>query len=515
MPVHHLDTCELGVGDAPKLRIARVVTGLWQVADMERQAGRALDADTAADAMVEYVDAGFHSFDMADHYGTSELITKRCLEKLRARGDGAKVPEVFTKWCPQPGAMTAEAVRAGVQARLDRLGVAAVDLLQFHWWQYEHLAYVDAARELGKLQQEGLVRHLGLTNFDTDHLRVVNASGAKVCSNQVCFSLLDRRAAGAMTEYCLQHGVKLLCYGTLGGGFLSEKWLGAPEPTPAERDAFTWSQAKYYRFVEGIGGWAVLQGILEAAAGVAKKHNVSVSNVATRWVLEQPAVAAVLVGARLGESEHRADNAKVFSFAFDADDHAAIGAALQAAKTLPGDCGDEYRRPPFLTASGDLTHHLTQLPQYYTATPTRGGRRSLVDSGTSWEIKAGFARATRQGDVIHVSGTTATHGDDPVCEGDPHGQAVFALDKIVASVAALGGTREDIIRTRIYMTGDTLAQWEGVAEAHGRYLWDVRPANTLIGVHSLVGPYDVEIEAEALVAPQPAPPAEDAATRQQ
>ena len=124
--------------------------------------------------------------------------------------------------------MTAEVVRAGVERGLRRLGVATIELLQFHWWSFEHLAYLDAMKELDKLRREGLIRHLGVTNFDTAHLRVVVKHGIEIVSNQVCFSLIDRRAAGEMSAFCLEHGVRLLAYGTLAGGFLSERWLGRP-----------------------------------------------------------------------------------------------------------------------------------------------------------------------------------------------------------------------------------------------------------------------------------------------
>ena len=109
-----------------------------------------------------------------------------------------------------------------------------------------------------------------------------------------------------MSAFCLEHGIRLLAYGTLAGGFLTERWLGAPEP---RRRIADWSKMKYKRFIDAIGGWAVLQAhSRRRSTRSPRKHGVSIANVATRWVLEQPAVAAVIVGARLGEREHRADN---------------------------------------------------------------------------------------------------------------------------------------------------------------------------------------------------------------
>jgi aryl-alcohol dehydrogenase-like predicted oxidoreductase/enamine deaminase RidA (YjgF/YER057c/UK114 family) len=476
---------------APGLEISRIITGLWQIADMER-GGRRVDPQMAASAMADYVDAGFDTFDMADHYGSAELIAGDCARRFGAGGRAR--PKLFTKWCPEPGEMTSEVVRAGVQCSLDRLGVSTIDLLQFHWWSFEHSGYLDAMKELAVLQREGKICELGVTNFDTDHLRVLVKHGIPVVSNQVCFSLLDPRPAGDMSAFCREYGIKLLAYGTLGGGFLGDRWLGAPRPR-----ADDWSKMKYLRFVDAIGGWETLQAILTSLAGIARKHAVSIANVATRWVLDQPAVAAIIVGARLGEREHRADNVRLGSLALDDDDRAALERALARARRIPGDCGDEYRRPPYLTASGDLSHHLDKIPSVYksVAMEARPGRRR-IDSGSVWEPVCGYSRAIRVGDRILVSGTTATHGSGAVvCPGDVAGQTVYILDKIAASLAALGGSLDDVVRTRIYLRD--ARQWEAASRVHGRYFSRVRPANTLIETSALVGDYEVEIEAEAVV----------------
>jgi aryl-alcohol dehydrogenase-like predicted oxidoreductase/enamine deaminase RidA (YjgF/YER057c/UK114 family) len=476
---------------AAGLEISRVVTGLWQVADMER-GGRLLDPQAGAQAMAEYAAAGFDTFDMADHYGSAEVITGHLLARPEGRGVRA-----FTKWCPPPGPMTPQAVREGVQRSLERMRTARIDLLQFHWWTFEHPGWIDAMTELARLREEGLIGHIGLTNFDTVHLQVLLAEGIPVASNQVCLSLLDRRATGAMSQLCLRHGVKLLAYGTLGGGFLSERWLGADEPG----EVSDWSKMKYSRFIREIGGWPALQGVLHAADRVARRHGVSIANVATRWVLEQPAVAAVIVGARLGEREHRADNLGLFGFALDEADRAELEAAFAATRAIPGDCGDEYRRPPFLTASGDLSHHLDALPPVWeplTVTPYDGAKpRQRVDTGSVWEPMAGYSRAVRLGDRIVVSGTTATHGSGRLIgAGDAAAQTTYILDKIAASLAAVGGCLEDVVRTRVYLTD--VEDWRAVCEVHGRYFGDIRPANTLLQVAGLIGAgYRVEIEAEA------------------
>lgn len=471
-----------------RLEISRALTGLWQVADIEKD-GAIIDPDTGAGWLADYAAAGFDSFDMADHYGSAEIIAGRLL----ARGAG---PMVATKWCPPPGPMSAKVVRAGVQERLQRLGVERIDLLQFHWWSFDHPAWLDALHEMARLREEGLIAEMGVTNFDAAHFNLALSDGVPLLTNQVSFSLLDRRAAGDLAQVCARHGAWILGYGTLNGGFLSDRWLGQPEPA----DIADWSKMKYHRFIRTAGGWAAFQTILAAAAQVARKHGVSISNVATRWVLEQARVAGVIIGARLGERFHGADNLRLFSFALDAEDRATLQAAFAATTPIPGDCGDEYRKPPFLTASGDLSHHLDTIPPAFTPEPAPGGARVLT--GSHWEDVAGYCRARRIGERVLVSGTTAVAGlSRAVAPGDAGAQTTYILDRIIAAVVALGGGVQDIVRTRIYITdeADVLA----ISKAHGRVFGAIKPANTLVRVAGLIGDHRVEIEAEAIVPPQP------------
>jgi enamine deaminase RidA (YjgF/YER057c/UK114 family) len=101
-----------------------------------------------------------------------------------------------------------------------------------------------------------------------------------------------------------------------------------------------------------------------------------------------------------------------------------------------------------------------------------------------------------------VSGTTATHGGDRcVASGDPDAQTTYILDKIAASLTALGGRMEDMVRTRIYLRD--AAKWEPVSRAHGRFFGAIMPANTMVQAGDLIGDYEVEIEAEAVVADDP------------
>jgi aryl-alcohol dehydrogenase-like predicted oxidoreductase/enamine deaminase RidA (YjgF/YER057c/UK114 family) len=471
---------------APGLTISRVLTGLWQLADMERD-GRTVDLDRAATAMAAYVSAGLTTFDMADHYGPAEVVAGR----YRADAPPGAV-QLLTKWVPKPGPISRAEVRAAVERALTRLQGDTIDLLQFHAWNYADPSWLEALFHLQDLKAEGLIRHLGLTNVDTAHLRVVVASGIEVVSNQVSFSLLDQRAAHGLAEFCTQHHVELLAYGTVAGGWLTERWLGQDEPD-WERHG-TWSQMKYGRFMRAVGGWAALQRLLQAAAAIAARHGVSIANVASRFILEQRGVAGVIVGARLGEREHIADTLRLFSFSLTDDDRAELRRALDTLLPIPGDCGDEYRKPPFLTASGDLSHHLDSMPSPYRVVAGADGRTRCF-SGTPWEPLAGYARAVRHGRRISVSGTTATLGSRLIGGRDAAAQAHFAIDKIEGALQSLGATLADVVRTRVFVKN--VGDWEAVARAHGARFGGIMPANTLVAAPLIGEEYLVEIEADA------------------
>jgi aryl-alcohol dehydrogenase-like predicted oxidoreductase len=241
--------------------------------------------------------------------------------------------------------MTRQIVEENIKISLRRMGVDTLDLLQFHWWDYSDANYLEALRFLAELQDEGKIRHLALTNFDTERLRIIVEHGIRIVSNQVQYSLIDRRPEVQMSRFCQTHDIQLLTYGTVGGGFLSERYLGQPDPTRSVLT--TASLRKYKQMVEAWGGWGLFQELLSALKHVADKHRVSIANIAVRYILDRPAVGGVIVGTRLGVTEHRQDNARSFGVSLDGDDQAQIEAVLARSRDLYqliGDCGDEYRR---------------------------------------------------------------------------------------------------------------------------------------------------------------------------
>ena len=327
---------------APDMSICRLLNGMWQVSGAHGN----IDPKAAIANMFDYHAAGFHTWDLADHYGPAEDFVGEFRRQLIAdQGQAAwSGVQACTKWVPRPGRMTRQIVETNIARSLRRMDVDSLDLLQFHWWEYFDERYLDALKHLADLRDEGKIRHLALTNFDTAHLKTITEAGIRVVSNQVQFSLIDRRPEVEMIPFCQEHNISLLTYGTVCGGLLSEKYLDHPEPN--RRILNTASLQKYKNMIDAWGGWDLFQELLTVLKAIAEKHAVSIANVATRYILDRPAVAGVILGVRLGVSDHRQDNARVFDFGLDAADIGQIEAVLAKSRDLfqlIGDCGDEYR----------------------------------------------------------------------------------------------------------------------------------------------------------------------------
>lgn len=321
-----------------EIELPKLFAGLWQLSSPSW--GIASQAQMFKQ-FSEYIAGGFTAFDMADHYGDAEVIFGRLRSSLPD-------PEAIfgaTKYCVfHKILVTSAVVRANVTERCQRMSADKVDLLQFHWQDYNDHQYIEALR---LLQQDERVRNLGLCNFDTARLQEIVDNGVDVVTNQVQFSLIDARPRFGMAEVCTRHNVKLLTYGTLCGGFLAEKWLGKPEPQLFGPDT-TPSQRKYFEMIQTWGDWDLFQILLQTLKAIATKHNVSISNVATRWVLDFPYVGAVIIGARMGVSEHTEENLKTYGWRLDEQDQRRIEEVLEKSRReevfkVMGDCGSEYR----------------------------------------------------------------------------------------------------------------------------------------------------------------------------
>lgn len=327
---------------APNLIISRILNGMWQVAGGHGY----VDHDLAIADMLRYHDAGFKTWDLADIYGPAEDLIgdfRRRLLTFKGKEELERI-QALTKWVPQPGRITRSIVKENIERSLRRMSVSSLDLLQFHWWDYNNPYYMDALKYLSDLMDEGRIKHLGLTNFDTERMQIIIESGLQIVSNQVQYSIVDRRPEVKMIPFCMEHKISLLAYGSICGGLVSERYLGRTAPSTAELD--TLSLRKYKKMIDAWGGWNLFQELLLTLKKIAKKHDVSIANVATNYILAKPVIAGVIIGVRLGIVEHRNDNTQVFNFNLDMSDRDAIDAVCAKANNLfetIGDCGDEYR----------------------------------------------------------------------------------------------------------------------------------------------------------------------------
>lgn len=323
------------------LKISRILNGMWQVSGGHG----IIDQEKAIAEMIDYHKSGLTTWDMADIYGPAESLYGKFKEKLEQEKEKAlEGSQGLTKFVPNPGPMTRAIVQHYIDRSKKRMQVDAIDLVQFHWWDYQNPSYMDAIDNLFELKEKSDIKEIGLTNFDTIQLEKIVDKGYKIVSNQVQYSILDRRPEKRMVPFCKSNGIKILTYGTLLGGFFSEKYLGTREPT--DRELYTFSLQKYKKMIDAWGGWELFQKLLNVLYEISQKYNVSMANIATKFILDKPQVGGVIIGARLGLSQHIEDNNNTFDIVLNNEDISKIENITEQGNDLfeiIGDCGDEYR----------------------------------------------------------------------------------------------------------------------------------------------------------------------------
>ncbi|MCC5862055.1 MAG: aldo/keto reductase [Gammaproteobacteria bacterium] len=308
----------------PDHPMSRVIKGCWQLAGDHGPVDRA----AAIADMEAFLDAGITTFDCADIYtGVEEMIGAFIADVRRRRGsEVADRVCVHTKLVPDLGRL-AEIGPADIDAIIDRslqrLGLEQLHLVQFFWWDLTTGEPLRALETLKRAQARGKVRHIGVTNWDYAPIETFAAAGIDIASAQVQYSVLDQRPAATLAPWGAANDMQLLCYGTLAGGFLTEAWLDREDPGFSFENR---SLVKYRLIIDEFGSWSLFQALLAALKAVGDKHGVSLAAVASRWVLDQPQVAGVIVGARY--ARHLQKTLQIFEFALDAEDHARIGAVI-------------------------------------------------------------------------------------------------------------------------------------------------------------------------------------------
>lgn len=317
--------------------ISQIIKGGWQLSSGHRSA---LQTDPVKD-MILFAQAGITTFDCADIYtGVEELIGK-FLKEWKAMNSSNSPVRVLTKFVPDADELARLEkynVSRIIERSLKRLGVERLDMVQFSWWDYSVDRYVDAAGWLVDLQREGKIELISATNFNTASTKKLIESGIPIKTIQLQYSVLDNRPEKALAELCLKNDIKLLCYGTVAGGFISERWLNKSEPAePLENR----SLVKYKLMIDETGGWDKFQNLLSILDRIGKKYEVSLTNVASRYMLNKPAVGGLIIGA--GTADHLKENLKIFNFELSNDDLLLIDEARKLLTSPEGDVWDLER----------------------------------------------------------------------------------------------------------------------------------------------------------------------------
>ena len=300
---------------APGYSISRVIKGGWQLAGGHGT----IDEKQAVEDMRSFVEAGITTFDCADIYtGVEELIGKFIKKYSSAFKSGELSPvQIHTKYVPDLNhlpTLTKSYTEAVIDRSLKRLNVDRLDLVQFHWWDYSIKRYVEVARHLLELKNAGKIAHIGVTNFDAQHLKEILDAGINIISNQVQYSIIDQRPGKNLLPLCREYGMSLLCYGTLAGGFFSERYLQSKEiQAPLENRSLT----KYKLIIDDFGGFKLFQELLQNLKSIAGKYNVGIAEVAIKFIMQKPNAAGVIVGAR--SAKHLEKLRKLESFNLDDD----------------------------------------------------------------------------------------------------------------------------------------------------------------------------------------------------
>lgn len=280
----------------PGYSISRVIKGGWHLAGGHGE----ISEKQAIDDMKSFVEAGITTFDCADIYTGVEILIGKFLKQYKAQFADGTLPgvQIHTKYVPDLDKLSTlkqEDTSHIIERSLTRLGVEQLDLVQFAWWDYDFPNYVETALHLVELQKQGKIKHIGVTNFSHACIRELTDAGVSIAANQVQYSVLDQRPANDSPDVAKAYNIPFLCYGSIAGGFLSNRYLNAPDPSqPLENRSLT----KYRLIIDEFGGYDFFQETLKVLDEIADNYQVGIAEVASKYILQKPMVGGVIIGAR-------------------------------------------------------------------------------------------------------------------------------------------------------------------------------------------------------------------------
>lgn len=264
---------------------SNIIRGCWQLASGHSQ------GVGSREPILDAVRSGFTTFDCADIYlGVEELL---------GQAAGA-LPEnklrIHTKFVPDLNRLQdidQKYVESIIDRSRQRLQVDKLDLVQFHWWDWKIEKYLPALEYLSELKAQGKIAEIGLTNVNRTYLQEITTH-FDIASLQVQVSLFDRRVEQGVAQLCRERGMKILGYGSLLGGFVSEKWVNQQEPELQELP--NRSLVKYKLLIDAACGWEEFQRRLLILRKLAAKYECEMGNIAIAALLQGGKADSVIVG---------------------------------------------------------------------------------------------------------------------------------------------------------------------------------------------------------------------------
>jgi aryl-alcohol dehydrogenase-like predicted oxidoreductase len=262
-----------------------IIRGCWQLAADHSQQNATIQP------IQDAIDCGFTIFDCGDIYlGVEELLGQA------VRANSKQKLSIHTKFVPDLGCLR-QIDRAYVEKIIDRslsrLQVECIDLVQFHWWDWEVKNYFFAMDILSQLKAKGKIAAIGLTNVNSQYLEEF-AARFDIASLQMQVSLFDKRVTRGIGDLCREKGIKIYAYGTLLGGFLSEKWLMKTEPEMALLE--NRSLVKYKLLIDAACGWVEFQRRLNVLNDLANKYHSDIASMAIAGLIQGGQINAAIAG---------------------------------------------------------------------------------------------------------------------------------------------------------------------------------------------------------------------------